>query len=331
MGNILSRVAPNKVAPGIIAPRAQNADFKKYFGAITNNGDTSAEKLYITTVEALNTEAAVSQQWQVANSKQGYALGQIGLNYYFLQAYLEFDEKESAAFEALSNGVGLLPFLESCAKQAINQKRHKGALFGFGANEGLLANAIAVNMVADSGGKTKLTEYNVSDLQARLATQAREVMNATMNTSKPVVVASSVRVINYLKTALVPTATAVFNGSVESVAGVYGKILSDLAGTPVEFIADDLLKAGVNGDPTNDFILFIAPGSESIDIDESVSQDLVGDFNSIPYNTVMDSAEGLREYTRPEDLGVFSKKLVLKTTPGAALRSEAVRKLSIQY
>lgn len=330
---IFERVAPSVVVPGVLAPQTQSVDFNKYIGHKSNLGGLAEEKLYITAVTNINGETSVGQQWNSELTRQSYSLGQIGLNYYRINAYVEWDENERAKFESLSNGVSLPNFLENLAKQAINQRRHQAILFGFdnSLDQGITANSTIQTMPSDSNGNSTLLTYNINELQVFLTKLVRDAMDQSFNLIKPIVFASSVRVINYLKSAIVPVGSYLQGGGVDSVAGVFDRVVSEWLGCPkIEFIADDLLRGASESD--QDTILVIAPGMDTQNSgSEDINQNLVGEYNSINYNTMYDAAEGLKEMTRPDDFGHFSKLYTYKMTPGATLRSEAVIELQISY
>lgn len=327
---LLQRVAPSIVLPGILTPQVQNVDFEKYIGRKTNFGDVKYEMLYIVTANNINSEVSVGQQWNHELNRQSYSLGQTALPFYRINAYVEWDLNEEEKFKALANGVSLPNFLENLAKQGINQRKHQGILYGFDPqfSQGITSNVTVHNFPADSKGKTTLLEYNVMELQTFLAGLARSVMDASFGMAKPVVFASSVRVINYIRTAIVPVAGYIDKGSAASVGQVYDRVVSEWLGVgKVEFVADELLKS-----KTKDTILLIAPGmDEQPGVDESVNQNLVGEENSIKFNTMYDAGEGLRKMVRPEDAGIYSEVLTYKMTPGANLRNEAVCKVEVQY
>lgn len=328
---LFTRVAPSVVLPGILAPQTQSVDFDKYIGNKTNLAGKADEALYVTAIENINSETSVGQQWNESLTNQGYTLGQIQVPFYRINAYMEYDENERAKFESLSNGVSLPAFLENLAKQGINQRKHQAVLFGFdnSLNQGITANATLVTMPQDSKSKSTLLEYDIAELQVFLSTLVREAMNESFNLAKPVVFASSVRVINYLKTAIVPVGNYIQGGGVDSIAGVYDRVVSDWLGCPkVEFLADDLLY----GKDGTDTILIVAPGMDNIDTQsDDVNQNLVGTFNSITYNTMYDASEGLIRMNNPDNFGKMSSLLTYKMTPGVCLRKEAVREVKVKY
>lgn len=328
---LFNRIAPSVVLPGILAPQTQNVNFDKYIGNKTNLAGKADEAMYITAIENINSETSVGQQWNENLTNQGYTLGQIQVPFYRINAYMEYDENERAKFEALSNGVSLPAFLENLAKQGINQRKHQAVLFGFdnSLNQGITANATLATMPADSNNKTALLEYSVPELQIFLSTLVRQAMDNSFNLIKPVVFASSVRVINYLKSAIVPVGTYIENGGVASVAQVFDRVVSDWLGCPrIEFIADDLLY----GKDGTDSILIIAPGmADAETVSDDVNQNLVGQFNSITFNTMYDASEGLIRMNNPDNFGKMSSLLTYKMTPGVSLRQEAVIECKVKY
>ena len=328
------RLNPHIAIPGIIIPNVQEVPFSKYIGHKTNLGNLAVEQAYITMINNINSETSVGQQWGNDLNKQSYTMGQISAPFYRIEAYVEYNVDEQAKFEALSNGIALPDFLENLAKQGINQRRHQSLLFGFdtatGLYQGILANATQKTLPPDSNSKSTLLEYDVAELNAFLGSLAREVMNATYGMAKPVVIASSSRLINYIRTAIVPLTQSQKDGAgVDTVAGTTGRILTEWLGVGnVEFISDALLQDDTSGDT----IVFIAPGLDGqVNVPAEDSQNLAGRFNSINYNTWYDGAEGLMRFEAVPTLGTFGAKYTYKMTPGVTLRSEAVVKCKIRY
>lgn len=333
---LLNRVNPSAVLPGILVPQIQSVDFEKYIGSKTNLTSTADEMLYVMTVNNINGETTVGQQWAQELNRQSYSLGQVGLPLYRINAYSEFDKDEQAKFERLVSGVSLPNFLENLAKQAINQRKHSAILTGFDTSlsQGILANATETVLAADSNGKTKITEYDPAELQKALAAEVRSVMDASYGMLMPTVFVSSTRVINYLKTTIVTLLeSANTNSGVDSVAGLFERVVGEWLGVgKVTFMADPLLQ-DVDGQG-KDRILLIAPGMDSQQYPmggAEVNQNLVGSENSISYNTMYDAGEGLKRETRPEDFGIVSMLYTYKMTPGATLRAEAVKSVSVTY
>ena len=62
-----------------------------------------------------------------------------------------------------------------------------------------------------------------------------------------------------------------------------------------------------------------------------VNQNIVGSENSITYNTMYDAGEGLKRISRPDNFGIMSMLYTYKMTPGATLRSEAVKVIKVTY
>lgn len=330
---LLNRINPSVVMPGLLAPQVQTVDFEKYIGSKTNLGGISQEMLYIMTVNNINSETSVGQQWNSELTKQSYSLGQIALPYYRIQAYSEYNEDEQAKFESLVNGVSLPAFLENLAKQGINQRKHSALLVGFDdtLNQGILANATQTTLPADSKGAQEVTKYDAAELQQFLSLQARQVMDASYGMLKPVIFASSVRMINYLKTAVISLLDSANANGIDSVAGLFQRISGQWLGVgQVEFIADDTFKDMET--PGSDVIVMIAPGMDSQEsLPEDVNQNIIGSENSLTFNTMYDAGEGLRRLERPADFGIYSTLYTYKMTPGANLRQEAVRVINAKY
>lgn len=331
--SIMLRTQPNASIPGLLVPQVQEVPFSKYVGAKTNIGSLAVEQAYITAIRSINGDANVGQQWGDDLNKQSYAMGQVSAPFYKISSYVEYNVDEQAKFEALSNGVALPDFLENIAKQTINQKRHQAILFGFdstaGTNQGILANATIKTMPADSASKDKVLEYNIGELTQFLASIARDVANATFGSAKPVVITSSTRMINYIRTAIVPVTDSQKEGAgVDSVGGVVSRVIDWLGVGKVELIPNEFLRDDTNGDK----IVFIATGiDKQVSVNKEDSQNLAGQFNSITYNTWYDGAEGLLKFDAPPIRGVFGTEYVYKMTPAVTLRKEAVVCVTAKY
>lgn len=330
----MARLHPSATLPGLLVPQVQDVPFEKYIGNATNFGSMSKEAIYLTSVTNINSETQVGQQWGSQRAKQSYTLGQISAPYYRIEAYLEWNIIEQAKFEELSNGVALPNFLENLAQQGINQRIHEAILYGFDPatelSQGILANATTSTLPQDSNKKDTITGYNVAELQAFLSGIVREVMNASYGMLRPVTIASSSRVINYLLTAIVPLTESQQPGSgVDTVAGLANRVMSWLGAGQVEFIRDETLIDETN--TIGDKIVFIARGMDNQQENAAESQNLVGQFNSITFNTWFDRAEGLMQFDVLPSAGVQGKILTYKMTPGITLRSEAVCVVTAKY
>ena len=336
---VLTRLHPHVSMPGLLTPQTQQVPFKKYLGAITNYGDLAKEKVYFTTITNIKSETHIGQQWGSDMAKQTYTLGQVDAPYYRISAMVEYNVDEQSKFEAISNGIALPDFLEKLARQGIAQRRHQGVLLGFDAAEptqGIINNSTFVTLPADSKGGQTLLGYDLSEFQAFLSKLAREVLNASYGMAKPCVIASSTRVVNYLKSAVVPLIESQKEGGgVDSVAGLFGRISGQWLGVgQIEFIEDNLLQDYDLTDAASpkDVILMIAPGlnPQEAGSDEALEMNLVGNVN-ITYNTWCDEALGALRFDAPPSLGSYQFRYMYKMTPGVTLRPEAVVKTSIKY
>lgn len=331
---IMSRLHPSVSIPGLLVPNVQQVPFEKYIGHKTNLGSLGKESAYITTISNINSETTIGQQWGSQLAKQTYTLGQLSVPYYRVEAYVEYNVDEQAKFEELSNGVALSEFLENLAKQGINQRRHQAILYGFdNSNElsqGILANGTQVSLPADSTGNSTLIGYNPVELQDFLSLIARRAMDSTYGMAKPTIIASSQRVINYLSSTILPLSNSQKNGGgVDSIRGTFNRVLSEWLGVgQVEFISDAILENTTDG---KDKIVFISTGLDNQNSNDDENMNLVGQYNSINYNTWYDCAEGLMRFDAPPSLGVFGAKYTLKMTPGVTLRQEAVQIIDLQY
>ena len=156
-------------------------------------------------------------------------------------------------------------------------------------------------------------------------------MDATYGMVEPVVFASSTRVINYIKSAIIPVGNYLEAGGIGTVGEVFDRSVNEWLGAgKIQFVTDSLLQ-GVTNDNT-DKVVIVATGLKSQDeVTEDTNENLVGQNNSITYNTMYDAGEGLKRLQRPDDFGIYSTLYTYKMTPGYTLRKEAVITVDIPY
>lgn len=329
---MMTRVAPHSIIPGIISPIFQRVPFRDTLAEVTRFGKRGDDVLYQPTVSRINTPTSIGQQWRGDIDAVDYSLSQISFPYYTIMARQEYDPNQESKFERLVTGVGLNDFLDKLCKQGIYQREHYACFFGFDANQGIALTGQNGSLPADSGGHTTVQTYIVAELLAFLALQARTVMNNTYGMAKPVRVVSTVNMINYLKSTIVPLTSYQMPGAgVDSVAGSYGRIIGEWLGVgKIDFIADNALIG--KGTTSKDLILFIAPGLSDQEVKSTENTNLVAD--ELPMNmrnTFMDMVDGLKEFQNPAINGIKSKLFSLQTTSGCLIRQEAVRAISFTF
>jgi hypothetical protein len=333
MINDVIRRAPYSVAPGYVIETVQNTDFKKYLGAMTTYGNPSDNAFYTNTIFRASTPSAVGMQWgdsEVVSADNG----QMGFFNYAVRTRYEFTDHDADKFNAIT-GQSLQRLSEQLCTMAINQRLHRMALFPADPSEtsqGILANGTAGSFPEDSDAHTTIKTYNTWELVQVLAEAARDAMDNTYGQAKPVVLASSVRVINYLKTAMVPLVNAQMQGSgTYTVSGAYSEIIGRALGVgAITLVSDDLLKGTATGG--KDYILFISPGLDEADpVPAEISQNLLGDGQVIKYNTNMNSAGSLRKKIDPNVAWVNRGHYEIVTTCGYCVRKEAIQILEATY
>lgn len=333
-GNNLSRVVPHSIIPGVVAPINQDVDYKKIFAGITNYGKIGDDFLYLSTLEKIHTPTTIGQQWRGGIDSAQFTNGQLGYQYYTIQARFEYTDQQAAKLAQLLPGVGVDMLLDKLCRQGVNQRRHYGALFGFdpAQTQGVVKQGVTNSLPNDSDAHSTISTYNPDELLAFLASEARTAMNNSYGMAKPVIFMSSVQVINYIKTVMLNlTAYQMPGAGVDSIGGAYGRIVGDWLGVgKVEFIADDLLKGtGTAGD---DLILLISPGLTDQDaVSPEYSQYQLSDLPANMMNTFMDSAGGLIRSQNPIINRVTSADYSLQTTPGAVIRQDAVRVIEADF
>lgn len=331
---ILTRLSPSVAIQGLVAPQTQSVPFLEYIGNVTNQGDGGMSAAYIPQITNINGEANVGQQWGVEKTRQSYTMGQIQASFYKVSAYLEWNKDEVKNFAHLSNGVALPDFLRNLATQAINQRIHEGVVYGFDPatelSQGILANAVLTNLPADSKSADKITTYNTAELNSFLTSIIRDIRSTSYGILAPTVIASSSRIINYLMTAIVPLTESQRAGAgVDTPAGMLNRAMSWLGAGEVKFIEDNTLQDDSN--TIGDKIVFIATGSNKPQAKNPYDQNLVGEFNSIAYNTWFDAGEGLVCDPGQLNNGVYSETLSVTMTTGVTIRKEAVRVVTAKF
>lgn len=328
----MTRIAPHSVIPGLIAPIYQKVPFREALAEVTRFGSRGDDILYQPTISMINTPTTIGQQWRGDVDAVGYSLSQLGFPYYTIMARMEYTPNEESKFERLVTGIGLKPFLSNLCKQGIYQREHYAALFGFDASQGIANTGTNTSMPASSTGKTTVQTYEVPELLTYLAGQARETMNTSYGMAKPTVIMSTVNMINYLNSVIVPLTTNQANGGgVQSIAGTFGKIVGEWLGVgPIKFIPDNAL-AG-KGTGGKDLILFIAPGLSDQEAGQPENTNLVAEeLDQNKRNTFMDMVDGLKEFPNPVMNMVNSSLFSLQTTPGILVRPQAVRAISFTF
>ena len=333
-GSNLNRVVPHSLIPGAVFPVNQNADYVKMFAGITKYGDLGSDYLYLPTFEKIHTPTTIGQQWRGGVDTAQFANGQLAWQYYTIQARFEYTDQQAAKLSKLVPSIGIDNFLDKLCQQGVNQRRHYGALFGFdpAQTQGLVKQGTTATFPADSDANTTISAYNPDELMAFMAGQARTAMNNTYGMAKPVIFASSVRVVNYIRSTMINLMQYQMPGAgVDSVGGAYSRVVGEWLGVgKIEFIADDLLKAA--GTNSTDIMLFIAPGlAEQDSVPPEFSQYKLDDQPGNMMNTFMDNAGGLIISRNPIMNRVTSVDYSLQTTPGAVIRADAVRVIEAAY
>ena len=333
MINDVIRRAPYTVSPGYVIEKVQNTDFKKYLGSMTQLGNRSDNAYYVNTILRASTPSAIGMQWgdsEVVSADNG----QMGFFHYAIRTRYEFTDHDADKFAAIT-GVSLQSLSEKLCTMAINQRLHRMVLFPADPSEtsqGILANGTAGSFPADSDANTTIKSYNPWELVQVLAEAARDAMDNSYGQLKPVVLASSVRVINYLKTAMVPLIDAQMKGSgTYTISGAYSEIIGKALGVgEITLIADDLLKGTATGG--KDYILFVSPGLDDADpVPEDISQNMLNDGQEIRYNTNMNSPGGLRRKFDPNLAWVNRGHYEIVSTCGYCVRKEAIQILEATY
>jgi hypothetical protein len=325
----LTRIVPNSVIPGLVAPIFQKIPFRKFLAEVTRFGARGVDILYQTTVSRINTPTTIGQQWRGDVDAVGFSLSQLGFPYYTIMARQEYTPNDESKFELTVPGVGLKKFQADLCEQGIYQRLHYATLFGFDSSQGIATNGTNTSMPNDTSAHSTVQTYIVAELMASIA---RGVMNATYGMAKPTVITAPLNMINYLQSIIVPLTSYQMPGAgVDSVAGTLKRIISEWLGVgPITWVPDNAL-AG-KGTAGKDLILFIAPGLSEQEAGQPENTNLVADNLKQNYrNTFMDMVDGLKEFQNPQVNGINSSIYSVQTTPGCLIRPEALVAVSYTF
>lgn len=326
-------VYPSSRRPGIIFPRVNDVPFNKYFAEISARGDESDLALYQPIVPYFTTPTSIGQQWRGSVDQVDFSLDQLVYYYYTIQAAYSYTDEEEKRFARMVDGISLPDFLDRLSRMGINQRTHRGSLFGFDPSEdqGLINLGATESLPADSDSNTTITSYLIAELFEYVVSKARDVMSESYGTLRPVIVASSPRIINYMRTAIIPITSYAQGGGTDSIATAYDNVAGNWLGVGKTIFISDLLLQGTGTDG-DDQILFIAPGiSEQDAVDPKFSQYLLDDIPSNANNTFMDAPGGLLKTANTPLHRTNSFDLSYKTTAGALIRQAAIQIVEAPY
>lgn len=336
--SILLREASGFVVPGVVTPQVGSTEYQKAFGKITTflGADTS---LYYNYLTSISTIAKVTQTWTSERHAQNATLGQVKLPRYFITAQYSYNKIAQEVFEKNTSGISFQQLQDNLCLQAIAQKIRIGALFGFGAGEGLFANASSFTIDRDPSNNTTAQTFDSAWFRNKIMQMVRNLLSDVKGMTDRVVIFTSRRLEYEINTKIVSLTESQKPGAgVDTIGGSIKRLVEDGFGIKCEIILDDTLENG-NSTQDKDLFVVVAPGFDSKvtasgGIDGKIN--IVGENNSISYNTTFDiGASGRtieeRYPTNYNGGGTFGGEHVARVTSGYSLRPEAVIKAEISF
>ncbi len=323
--SILQREVSSVVVNGVLLPQTANSDFLKNIGKHNNQvaiGNTSA---VILAINPINTTTTISQTWHSNRENQGYSVGQIKIPVYLVNAHFEYSKYESNLFSNNVPNLALQDLLSSFCVQAINQRMRQAVYHGLSTNEGLLYNTTEYTFGADSDNKTALTAMNPNFVLTKLFAMINQLLSNVLNRGDSLVITSSLRVINYLNTTIVPLADYQKSGGGTSTIGLTIKdVIKQAFNINTEIIIDTTFE-----NESGDKLMMCVPSLKKDNSEYNLNY--AGDIDSMPENTFLDTGSGAIPSMNPELNGRFSGNYDCVMTAGAVLRPEAVLTTTLTY
>lgn len=337
--SILLREASGFVVPGVVSPQVGSTEYQKAFGKITTFlGDNTS--LYYNYLTSVSTIAKVTQTWTSERHAQNATLGQVKLPRYLITAQYSYNKIAQEVFEKNSNGISFKELQDNMCLQAIAQKIRIGALFGFGAGEGLFANASSFTFGNDPDSNSTAQTYNPAWFRNKILEMVRNLLNDVKGMTDRVVIFTSRRLDYLINISVVSLTESQKPGAgIDTIGGSIKRLVEDGFGIKCEVILDDTLE-NANSTQNKDLFVAIAPGfdmevTQSGGVDGKIN--VVGQgTNSINYNTTFDIGAGGRtiEERYPVNYnggGTFGGEHIARITSGYSLRPEAVIKAEITF
>lgn len=328
------RIVPHATIPGLIQPVVENIEWQMLFAEKTHYGSEGLEALYANKLTAYSTASKVAgaSTWSDDNPTPTASFGQTVAPYYRIRSRFIQDKITEAKFSKMNFGVSQEQLGFTLAKQGIYQRKALGAIYGYdpSKNQGLAANVgVSIPMPNDSETHGTVVTYLPNELYAFLISQIREMLNISYGKLKPVIIASSWRVIHYLQTSIVPLgAYQVNGGGTASVAQVMQNVIDPIMAGMFRFVPMSFLQAQNPGDPDRMYI--VSPG-----LSESEAEETISPMNKIPNNiyanTMYDEVFDILTETNPTIDGITSTNVYSLLSIPIVTRKEAIREITMIY
>lgn len=337
VSGVLSRVLTGTGISGVVAPITANSDWENAIGDVTTQTKAGMTNAYYTTIEGINSVALVGQTWQPTQVNQSFMVGQIDASVYQVFAPWMINTTDSKRLDmvlANSNAGGSsVEFLKSLCKQGVGLKLRLMALWGIGANEGILDGASTYD-IGNNGGNTTAVTFDTFWFAQKLSLGIQKVLTATKNTASHISLLTSIDMYNYLVQTTITSTNYISTGSAVTIADYLKKVVES-HGREFHIGFDATLK-NADSTSTKDAILINAPGvrlDSSAELKEA-SEYKINSFalnaNSVPFNTTMDVGEKY-EYQDPTARGIMSGAFEVTATCGVTLRADTALVSYVQY
>lgn len=324
------------IANGVIFPIQPSTGYEETIGVKTKLVGTGNTSINFPFISNLSTMAKVGQTWNPQRHNQTFDTAFIRAPVYQLTAEFSTDLRTIEVTDKnLGGRINTINILKESMAQAIKMKARIGYLHGFQKGEGILANASTFSFGNDTNNNTTASTYNPSWFADRIVEMGRKIMSATNNTAEKLVILTSIRMANLIKSKVVDLLNSQKDGGgVDSIGGLAERIAYYL-GVSLEIHTDNTLEnASADGVDT---LVMVAPRIKSIDRGAFGSLNVVADGISDINNacTAMDTGAGdAVYYPYPDNYNgaqTMGGALVQMISTGVVLREEAVIKAEITY
>lgn len=338
VSGVLSRVLTGTGISGVVAPITANSDWENAMGEVTTQTKAGMTNAYYTTIEGINSVAQVGQTWQPVQVNQSFMVGQIDASVYQVFAPWMINATDSKRLDmVLSNsnaGGSSVEFLKALCKQGVALKLRLMALWGIGANEGILDGASTLDIGQDPSSNTTAVTFDTFWFAQKLSLAIQKVLNATKNTASHISLLTSIELYNYLVQTTITSTNYIATGSAVTIADYLKKVVESHGR---EFhIGYDVTLKNADSTGTKDAVLINAPGirldnsAELKEASEYKMNSFALNANSVPFNTTMDVGEKY-EYQDPTARGILSGAYEVTATCGVTLRADTAIVSYIQY
>lgn len=288
------------VNPKVLTTITAPSKYTKALGERERNASLETTETYYRSLTPISSNSSVGQLWRHKRMGQDVMVEQIKNPHYLIQADYKFDIRKASLFDKTmsANGVSFLQTNQNLLMQSIAQNFRNICWFGAGAGEGLLNGVTDFDWGTEPGGANNLEAYSASFVREKILESVRLILDATYNQVDEIVIFSSNRVMNLIATQIqVLNESQKDGGGIDTTTGLVKRVLEDAfrdLNLKVSIYIEPRFE-GMGGDATKDKFVVIAPRlNQQSGLDEwERKMNLVGEENSMDYNTTMDFGSGI--------------------------------------